>query len=145
CWPVLHPQQQQLLTRIGITTAAASVPQRPGRNPPGLKHATAHAAAHGHLAVATHATCDGFPLGRWLIAQRAKARSGRLSPATQQALTALDPWWNPPWDFAWQRIYQRVRADTTAPQAKEWIQQQHWAQLHPEEQALLTGIGAVAP
>ncbi|WP_404871084.1 helicase associated domain-containing protein (plasmid) [Kitasatospora griseola] len=147
CWPVLHSQQQQLLARIGITAATAPGPQRAGRNPPGLKHAAAHAAAHGHLAVATHATHDGFHLGKWLIAQRAKARSGRLSPATQQALAALDPWWNPPWDFTWQRAYQRVRADTAVPQAKSWIQQQqqHWAQLHPEQRTLLTGIGAGPP
>ncbi|CAL9669984.1 hypothetical protein SUDANB145_07364 (plasmid) [Streptomyces sp. enrichment culture] len=83
-WDSLHPAQQQLLTALG-TTEPAAIPvqsRTTARRYPtgeGLPHARAYATLHGHLAVSIHTHQDGFPLGRWLVQQRRKARSGRLS------------------------------------------------------------------
>lgn len=149
-WDQLHTQQQALLTRIDITPADAR-PRRRTTRPyptgPGIAHARDHAQAVGHLTPTTDTVHDGFPLGRWLGQQRAKARHGRLSPATTQALNAIDPWWNPPWPYTWQTLYHRARTaqagDTGLPtNLQRWAtQQQHrWHHLHPHQQALLTTI-----
>lgn len=152
-WDSLHPAQQQLLAHLG-TTRPAGVTTRARttarRYPPGegLPHACAFATLHGHLAVSTHAHQDGFSLGCWLVQQRRKARSGGLSAHTLQELTVLDPWWNPPWSFTWQRKYHQHRTTSTAgrpipPELQRWARKQTtlWAQLHPHQQGLLTAIG----
>ncbi|MFJ7046841.1 helicase associated domain-containing protein [Streptomyces sp. NPDC101112] len=150
-WDSLHPLQQQLLTQLGAepaTTPPAITPQR--RYPPseGLPHASSYAAEYGHLAVATPTKHANFPLGSWLLQQRRKARSGRLSARTLQELTALDPWWNPPWAFIWQRHYHQCRAalatgEPLTPELHRWMRKQTtlWEQLHPHQQALLSSIG----
>jgi hypothetical protein len=150
-WDSLHPLQQQLLTQLGAARAtlpAAITTAR--RYPPskGLPHARSHAAEHGHLAVSTPTEHAGFPLGSWLLQQRRKARSGRLSARTLQELTALDPWWNPPWPFAWQRHYHQCRTTLATgqplpPELKRWTRKQTglWAELHPHQQGLLSSIG----
>ncbi|NEC38250.1 helicase associated domain-containing protein [Streptomyces rubrogriseus] len=152
-WDSLHPAQQQLLTPLGATGPAAIPVQSrtTARRYPtgeGLPHARAYATLHGHLAVSIHTHQDGFPLGRWLVQQRRKARSGRLSAHRLQELTILDPWWNPPWPFTWQRHYHQHRTLAAAgeplpPALDRWARKQTalWGQLHPHQQGLLTAIG----
>jgi hypothetical protein len=112
----------------------------------GLAHATAYAAHHGHLAAPVDHVHDDFPLGRWLATQR--ARAARLTKERTAALTALDPWWNPPWPITWQRTYQAARrqAATTA-EAGEWLQVQRTraATLHPGQRSLLRDLGVDLP
>ncbi|WP_443073186.1 Helicase associated domain protein [Streptomyces sp. S465] len=119
------------------------------RYPPGegLPHARSYAAEHGHLAVSKHTRRHGFALGRWLIQQRRKARAGLLSARTLQELTLLDPWWNPPWPFAWQRKYHQHRTlhatgQPLPPELQRWARKQTtlYPQLHPHQQALLSTV-----
>ncbi|WP_435809952.1 helicase associated domain-containing protein [Streptomyces mirabilis] len=154
-WDSLHPAQQQLLAHLGITgpTAVPVQARTTARRYPsgeGLPHARAYATLRGHLAVFTHTHQDGFPLGRWLVQQRRKARSGQLSARTLQELTVLDPWWNPPWSFAWQRKYHQHRAlhatgQPHPPELQRWAHRQiaQWDRLHPHQQALLDSMGVV--
>ncbi|MEU4309866.1 helicase associated domain-containing protein [Streptomyces rochei] len=79
-----------------------------------LPHIRSYAAEHRHLFVSLPPVHAGFPLGSWLLQQRRKARSGRLSARTLQELTTLAPSWNPPWPFAWQRTRQQYRAVPSA-------------------------------
>jgi hypothetical protein len=100
-WEHLHPGQQGLLIALSITphTAVGERPAPATRSypaSPGLDHARTYAAQHCHLTPDKHTQHEGFPLGRWLCQQRRKARAGVLSTTTVEALTALDPWWNPP-------------------------------------------------
>ncbi|MGQ4334786.1 helicase associated domain-containing protein [Streptomyces hayashii] len=145
-WEHLHPGQQDLLTALGITphTVVGERPAPATRSypaSPGIDHARAYSAQHGHLTPDKHTRQDGFPLGRWLGQQRRKARAGVLSTTTIEALTALDPWWNPPWPYAWHRAWQQYRPDT--PRATRWItaQRQAWLLLHPAQQQLLAALG----
>lgn len=102
---------------------------------------------NGHLSPSTGAQHDGFPLGRWLIETRRKARQGRLSPSTTQALTAIDAWWNPPWPHTWQRTYHQAKlhhrtGQDYSPTIQRWADRQHtcWTTLRPQQQHLLTAI-----
>ncbi|MFH9405211.1 helicase associated domain-containing protein [Streptomyces sp. NPDC017638] len=150
-WDSLHPLQQQLLTRLGAepaTTPPAISPARRYTLSKGCPHARSYAAEHGHLAVSSPAEHGGFPLGAWLLQQRRKARSGRLSAHTLLELTTLDPWWNPPWPFTWQRHYHQCRTTCAAgqplsPELQRWAHKQTtlWAELHPHQQGLLTAVG----
>ncbi|WP_435228409.1 Helicase associated domain protein [Streptomyces sp. Tue6028] len=115
----------------------------------GLAHAAAYATRHGHLAVPVDETQDGFPLGRWLATQRTRAAA--LTSERAAALTALDPWWNPPWPITWQRAYhaarwqaQKATADATAA---EWLttQRARVGDLHPEQRRLLMDPGLGVP
>ncbi|MFI1386697.1 helicase associated domain-containing protein [Embleya sp. NPDC020886] len=145
----LHPEQRALLARMGITATArtsqpAGTTTRVPPTNPGLAHARAYADRVGDLAVAARARHDDFPLGMWLIRQRARARRARTSPATIAALDTIDPWWNPPWAFPWQRAYHQARTRPHHdPEITPWIRAQHtnWPHLHPEQQHLLTEIG----
>jgi hypothetical protein len=124
----LDPDQQRLLADIGITAEeAAKVQGGSGASQAvneqiaaaglwaldGMTSARSFAAVHGHLAVASEYVHDGFALGRWLVEQRRQDR--RHAQATEgvwlrgRLLAELDPWWNPPWPFPWQRSYQRAR------------------------------------
>ncbi|WP_419669115.1 Helicase associated domain protein [Streptomyces sp. 2-1] len=110
----------------------------------GLAHATAYAARHGHLAVPVDEVNDGYPLGRWLATQR--TRVGRLAAERTAALTALDPWWNPPWPFTWQRAYHDARRNLEGAgtaKAEEWLDAQRTRgdDLHPSQLGLLTQLG----
>ncbi|WP_327348938.1 helicase associated domain-containing protein [Streptomyces europaeiscabiei] len=164
-YPALHPEQQRLLTEIGIdaTEAAAGRPRRRSyaeRFQAGLAHAHVFAAIHGNLAAVAHTTLhDGYPLGQWLSNQRRHRRANRqpLAAVRAQALAAIDPWWNPPWNLTWQRSYYRARdaADGLLLQAENgfddlgdcgaadwlWRQCATYDQLHPEQRQLLTDIG----
>ncbi|GHF35858.1 Helicase associated domain protein [Streptomyces griseosporeus] len=153
-WSRLRPQQQHLLTELGITPGAEDPANQPRRTSrvyppsPGLTHARAYAQAHGHLSPSAGTHHNGFPLGRWLVQKRRAARQGRLAPTTSQALAHLDPWWNPPWPHIWQRTYQQTKqAHSTgqpgSPTLQRWTEQQrtYWTTLHPTQQHLLTTIG----
>ncbi|WP_260860415.1 helicase associated domain-containing protein [Streptomyces cupreus] len=115
---------------------------------PGLGHARAYAATHGHLACSKDTRHDDFALGDWLTQKRRAARQGRLSPTTTHALEAIDPWWCPPWPHTWQRTYQQAKlhhhtGQDHLPALQRWTEQQrtHWNTLHPSQQELLSAIG----
>jgi hypothetical protein len=142
----LHPDQQHLLTLIGITPEVAHARTRrahPWRT--AVEHAQTWAKTHGHLAVPHDSAQDGFPLGRWLNKQRYRTRKTGPTPAAH-ALTAIDPWWNPPWGMAWQLAYQHARTQPHTPTTRRWIHKQRriWPLLHPHQQHLLTTTGLVA-
>ncbi|MDQ1013564.1 Helicase associated domain protein [Streptomyces afghaniensis] len=164
-YPTLHPEQQRLLTQIGINAAAAAT-ARPRRRSyaerfqTGLAHACAFAAVHGSLAAVTHTGVhDGYRLGQWLANQRNHGRSNRQPmPADRaQAFKDIDPWWNPPWHLTWQRRYYRSRdaaagrllqaengfSDLDDFGAADWLWRQcaKYDELHPEQRQLLTDIG----
>ncbi|WP_211280261.1 helicase associated domain-containing protein, partial [Streptomyces lushanensis] len=159
----LHPGQQELLTGLGITPqdAHAARPQQETRTrrrtgaswsrpttvsssiDGGLPYARSYAHTHGGLGTAHYTTeHDGFPLGWWLYEQRKRAvahlrRTGLPWPHDTQ-LTALDPWWNPPWRVSWNHSYHQAHAHHTAGHAfpgttTKWIrtQQRAWNQLQP--------------
>ncbi|MFK4196885.1 helicase associated domain-containing protein, partial [Streptomyces sp. NPDC033754] len=135
-----HPGQQQLLTLIGITPDVARARTRrahPWRT--AVEHAKAFAEAHGHLAVPRETLHGGFSLGRWLNKQRYRVRQKGTTPAAH-ALTAIDPWWNPPWGMTWQRAYHNARTNPDTPAARRWLTKQRraWPLLHPHQQQLLT-------
>ncbi|MET9662349.1 helicase associated domain-containing protein [Streptomyces sp. NPDC006510] len=160
----LHPEQRQRLARIGIhpENARTARPRRVtqqdtfNRN---LAHARAYAAQHGHLAAPANALHNGHRLGPWLSQQRQRAASNRLPADRAQALHALDPYWNPPWDIRWQRDYRSVETATAGlpidtrtgfkdlprPAAK-WLFTQCVAYnaLHTEQHTLLARLGITA-
>ncbi|MFD8261610.1 Helicase associated domain protein [Streptomyces griseoluteus] len=147
----LHPDQQRLLDGIGLTRQAARTRPINPYAETALAHAGSYAATHHTLAVAHSTVHDGFPLGRWLNSQRQQARRETTPSARHQALTAIDPWWNPPWDLAWQRAYTRTRTTQDRPggppaDIRAWTTAQHaaWDRLRPEQHKLLTELG-VAP
>ncbi|EST27673.1 hypothetical protein N566_23225, partial [Streptomycetaceae bacterium MP113-05] len=159
----LHPEQQRLLTQIGIDAAAAAAARPRRRNlkaaaEEALAHARAYAAEHGHLAQVSVTTVHhGYPLGRWLAGQRSRQQRKVLSPERQQALHVIDPWWCPPWNLRWQRNYCRARdaaagrllqaengfRDLDDSAAADWLWRQcgTYDELHPGQQRLLAGIG----
>ncbi|MFF4181230.1 Helicase associated domain protein [Streptomyces sp. NPDC001750] len=166
----LHPAQQRLLTDIGLTHEAAQA-ARPRR-----KHMATHfqrvlacagafADAHGTLVNATTDTIqDGLKLGQWLSNQRSKDRAYQHrhgSPSARAlALSAIDPWWNPPWTLEWQRSWHQAHThvqdghflDTTAgfpgtsSALATWLTTQcaQYDTLQPEQQDLLAQIGLTA-
>ncbi|MFK4152898.1 Helicase associated domain protein [Streptomyces fungicidicus] len=141
----LHPGQQHLLTLIGMTPEVAHARTRrayPWRT--AVEHAHAFAAAHGHLAVLRDTIQDGFLLGQWLNKQRYRTRTKGPTPAAH-ALTAIDPWWNPPWGMTWQRAYHHARTHPRHPAARRWINKQRrsWLLLQPDQQHLLTTAGLI--
>jgi hypothetical protein len=160
----LHPRQQMLLTGLGLTAAGARA-ARPRRITQaaafttGLLHARAWADRHGHLTVPGDARHDGYPLGKWLSAQRKRAARGQLPDKRAQALAALDPWWNPPWPMRWQHALHTARTHTTGraltstagldalPAATaKWLftQASAYDSLHPGQHQLLAGTGFTA-
>jgi hypothetical protein len=142
----LHPDQQQLLALIGVTPEVAHARTRrayPWRT--AVEHAKAFAETHGHLAVSHDTLHEGFSLGRWLIKQRYRANKTSPSFPAARALTAIDPWWNPPWGMVWQRAYHHARTHPRHPAARRWTQKQRrdWPLLHPHQQHLLTTAGLI--
>ncbi|MFF5257067.1 Helicase associated domain protein [Streptomyces leeuwenhoekii] len=145
----LQPGQQRLLNAIGITAQTAGHWQpspRPRPHTEALRHARTWAADHGHLCPPIKTVRDGFPLGKWLDSQRQLAKK-RTSPSpTQQVLTAIDPWWNPPWPILWQRAYHHAHTHPRHPAARQWLhnQQRGWLLLHPDQQHLLNSTGLIS-
>lgn len=141
----LHPDQQHLLTLIGITPAVAHARIRrahPWRT--AVEHAQSYASIHGHLAVPRDTRQDGFPLGSWLSQLRYRTKTNGPTPAVPH-LTAIDPWWNPPWGMVWQRAYHHARTRPDAPASRRWLRTQHtaWPRLHPAQHTLLVTTGLV--
>ncbi|MCQ9178685.1 Helicase associated domain protein [Streptomyces sp. IBSBF 2953] len=140
----LDPARGQALERLGIIWDP-----RQQAFERGLAHATAYAARHGHLAAPVDETHDGFPLGRWLSTQRTRAHA--LTPPRTAALTALDPWWNPPWPITWQRAYHAARLGLGQTEhvarAEEWLDTQYTqaGRLHPGQHQLLKELGRDLP
>ncbi|MFD7232113.1 helicase associated domain-containing protein [Streptomyces sp. NPDC059881] len=162
----LHPQQQRLLTDIGITPERAreAKPRRKNLKAvrhTALDHARTYAARHGHLCAPTSACQDSFPVGKWLHSQRVRARRGQLDPALKQTLSDIDPWWNPPWPTDWQREHHIAHAAVTAgafldpetgfrnvdDRTGQWLYAQCVAYdaLQPGQQELLALIGITEP
>ncbi|MET9647651.1 Helicase associated domain protein [Streptomyces syringium] len=146
-WTHLLPQQQQLLSDLGIAPVGRRRTSRVYPSSPGLAHARAYAALNGHLACSKDTHHDDFALGDWLTQKRRAARQGRLSPTTAHALDTLDPWWCPPWPHTWQRTYHQAREQHDAgqdhsPTIQRWTEQQRtrWNTLHPQQQHLLTTL-----
>ncbi|WP_405592344.1 helicase associated domain-containing protein [Streptomyces sp. NBC_01190] len=145
--PPLNPQPLSL--SAPDTQAAAEGFAR------GLRHARTYAAEHGHLCIPYRHEKDGFLLGLWLSNQR--AAGPQLSPERSQALSDLDPWWNPPWSTLWQRIYLRAQRlldsgtdispeqgfPGTSENLGTWLYQQCqiYDSLHPQQRRLLAQIG----
>jgi superfamily II DNA or RNA helicase len=126
-----------------------------------LEHVRAWAAEHDHLSVPVTTEIGGHPIGKWLATQRRKATVGKLSRAQQEALSSIDPCWNPPWPLEWQRKYIRAKAlggfgivwrsSSQAPDdgsredraMADWIfrQRRQFFDLRDGQQQLLLGIG----
>ncbi|MFD9394893.1 Helicase associated domain protein [Streptomyces sp. NPDC060000] len=161
----LHVGQQRLLADLGIWPAHARSARPRRRNlaqafAADLEHARAYAAVHGHLATSKSTQQDGFPLGQWLMSQRSRARIAEKETDRSRALSAIDPWWNPPWPMAWQRAYHEVRKQCGSAQplvpgdgfagvgasAASWLYAQCalFEELHPHQQGLLRQIGITA-
>ncbi|MFJ8955271.1 Helicase associated domain protein [Streptomyces sp. NPDC102381] len=132
----LDPARTRALDRLGIIWNP-----RQQAFDRGLAHAAAYAAAHGHLSAPVNTVHDGFPLGRWLADQRGRTPG----PERAAALTALDPWWNPPWPITWQRAY-HAAADTAAGPSP-WLAAQcaRVDRLHPDQHRLLKDLGLDLP
>ncbi|MFI0162111.1 Helicase associated domain protein [Streptomyces albidoflavus] len=135
----LDPARTQALERLGIIWDP-----RQQAFDRGLAHAAAYAARYGHLAAPVDEVHDDYPLGRWLATQR--TRASRLTAERAAALTALDPWWNPPWPIAWQRAYHAARRgldEAGTADAGEWLKTQcaHVEHLHPGQVTLLAQLG----
>jgi hypothetical protein len=153
----LHPDQQHLLAAIGITLEAARARVGPRdshrltttpRFDTDVAHARSYTARHGHLAAQTGEQHEGFPIGRWLAEHRQRARKKSGTSPQSRVLTGLDPWWNPPWNFTWQRQYHQHRTLHAAGQPvpeglRRWAHRQiaQWDRLQPHQQALLDGMG----
>ncbi|MFD7978745.1 Helicase associated domain protein [Streptomyces sp. NPDC059071] len=122
-----------------------------------LDHARAWAAQHGHLAPPHDAMHGGHRVGRWIAECRRKAKAGTLTPTQGQALTDIDPWWNPPFTVTWRRFYAYAKAHVDrhgnghVPNAYktpdgvplgQWISRQrnHFHTLHPTQAQLLLAI-----
>ncbi|MFI5635378.1 Helicase associated domain protein [Streptomyces sp. NPDC051664] len=139
----LHLGQQSLLADVGVTGESAHARPVTPYAETALAHARAYTAAHGSLATPYCAVHDGFPLGPWLARQRLLAQSTNTPYAAHQALTTLDPWWNPPWPMRWQRAWHHARTTPISAGASSWaaVQRAAWHRLHPQQRALLTDIG----
>ncbi|MFP8962589.1 Helicase associated domain protein [Streptomyces nanhaiensis] len=158
----LHPQQQKLLSHIGITAEAAWHARPRRRNmaearDQTMAHARAYWKRHGHLCAKAGDTQDGFPVGTALSNLRVRARRGSLDPAIVRELTAMDPWWAPPWSSGWQRACYRVRdlvrSGTVLDPASgftavddetgQWLYTQcvTWADLAEQQRQQLTRLG----
>ncbi|MGK5111666.1 zinc-ribbon domain-containing protein [Geodermatophilus sp. CPCC 205506] len=98
---VLPPAARNLLdAALDRAAAAPAQPWQwqapPGRFHTGLDLLAAFAAREGHACPTSEYEEDGFPLGRWLMAQRRLCRAGKL-PQAQADLLAGVPGWI--WDY----------------------------------------------
>ncbi|MFD8576690.1 Helicase associated domain protein [Streptomyces virginiae] len=148
----LSPEHRAALDDLGMLWSP------PGENSPRmLDHARAWAAQHGHLAPPHDATHGGHRVGRWIAECRHKAKAGTLAPGYEQALTDIDPWWNPPFTVTWRRFYAHAKAHVEqhgtghVPNAYktedgiplgQWINRQRnrFTTLHPAQAQLLLAI-----
>ncbi|MEV4905736.1 Helicase associated domain protein [Streptomyces albidoflavus] len=150
----LEPERALALNSLNI-----SWPHPPDSFEHRLGHAATFATLHGTLAVAEIPGAHGSPMIRWLNRQRALADSGRMHPEHQDALSAVDPWWNPPWGITWQHEFTLIRRqldghlDDAEPghrphhTAYVWLDRQITDQhtLRPQQVALLAELTARHP
>lgn len=151
----LHPDQRTALDTLGMAWTTASEDDFTRM----LGHARRWADLHGHLAAPQDAAHGGHHVGRWLSECRRKAKADKLTPAQQQSLSAVDPWWNPPPGFTlmWRRFYAYAKAHVAAhgtghvPNAYktsdgtplgQWLNRQlnHFHQLHPAQAQLMLDL-----
>ncbi|MCX4993757.1 Helicase associated domain protein [Streptomyces sp. NBC_00568] len=159
----LHPGQQGLLAELGLTAREVerfrTWPAR--RRHPGeaLAAAQTYAARFGHLAVTGATVIDGIALDAWLSSARRRQRTTGRPTRLGTRLSALDPWWNPPWALSWQRMWWAVHHHLNglpdgsqwwpdAPGregAVAWLREQHArASLLPGQQQLVADLTPVA-
>ncbi|MFF2367816.1 Helicase associated domain protein [Streptomyces sp. NPDC058122] len=122
-----------------------------------LEKAISFAARNGTLAVTHAPNPQERPLLRWLARQRQLVADESLHSDRIDALNAVDPWWNPPWDIAWQHDYTHLtlasHTDPTAPlpasgqAAGTWLDHQlsQTRTLHPQQMRLLAQLVAQKP
>jgi hypothetical protein len=124
-----------------------------------LEAARAYYAEHWTLCAPRTASALDRPVGQWLSNLR---RPGALDghPEWEQALRAVDPYWNPAWPPAWQRHYAALRglvreeSDPTivtpgvtvhGMDIGRWLARQRrpevWAELAGGQRTLLEDIG----
>ncbi|MEF3113883.1 helicase associated domain-containing protein [Streptomyces chrestomyceticus] len=146
---------------LALTTLNISWPHPPGSFEDRLMAAVTFADTHGSLALTTVPDTSDGPMIRWLDRQRALDDSGRMHPARRDALTAVDPWWNPPWGLEWQHDYTHVGLQlathtknpdhTPTPASGEtpssWLDRQitQMPDLHPQQVRLLSSLVAQHP
>jgi superfamily II DNA or RNA helicase len=76
----------------------------------GYGHARAYHQEHGNLDVShAYVTADGYPLGTWLSAQRARRNDGTLTAERIRLLNALGMIWDL-LEAAWMSAYRELRA-----------------------------------
>jgi superfamily II DNA or RNA helicase len=153
---LLDPIRAEELDALGMVW---SVPDAAWQT--GLARARQWARVHGHLAAPVLAVQDGYPVGRWLAAQRTAAkqppREGGLSAARSSALERIDPYWNPTWSLVWQRAFHALaaaraagldgqRAQSDGDATSDWAREQcsRWGQLTAGQQQLLSDAGLAA-
>ncbi|MER6401390.1 Helicase associated domain protein [Kitasatospora sp. NPDC001603] len=119
-----------------------------------LEAAQAYAAQHGHLLPEPGETYRGRPLGQWLAEQRRQGDADTLPGPYRRALKDIDPWWNPAWPEAWQRMCSRARTRSTgltlspgplprrANALTRWLDQQFdtFPELAKEQQVQLAAL-----
>ncbi|MFJ9154125.1 Helicase associated domain protein [Streptomyces sp. NPDC102270] len=142
---------------LALTSLNISWPHPEGSFEAHLEEAIAFAARHGTLAVTRAPTPRERPLLRWLARQRRLVADESLHSDRIDALTAVDPWWNPPWGVAWQHDYTHLtltpHIDPTAPtpasdhEAGTWLEHQltRLPDLHPQQMRLLAQLAAQHP
>ncbi|MFF2601318.1 Helicase associated domain protein [Streptomyces californicus] len=146
---------------LALTSLNISWPHPQGSFEHRLEQSIAFADAHATLALTTAPSDSDGPLFRWLTRQRALADSGRMHSARQEALTAVDPWWNPPWGLEWQHDYihvclqsaTRAKTPTAEPtpvsgeDTHTWLDRQITNQdnLHLQQIRLLRDLAARHP
>ncbi|MFE4663809.1 helicase associated domain-containing protein [Streptomyces sp. NPDC056716] len=130
-----------------------------------LACARSYADTHGTLVNATTDTVeDGLKLGQWLSNQRSKDRAHQIRHGTPSppapALSAIDPWWSPPWTLEWQRSWHQARTHVqdghvldpaagfpgTSSALATWLTTQcaQYDTLLPDQHGLLARIGITA-
>ncbi|MFF9403658.1 Helicase associated domain protein [Streptomyces sp. NPDC014744] len=144
---------------LALTTLNISWPHPPGSFEDRLAHAVTLADTHGTLALTTAPTPSDGPLIRWLHRQRALDDSGRMHSARRDALTAVDPWWNPLWGPEWQHDYTHVSLQlathtqhpaptpVTGETPYAWLDRQlsRLPDLSPQQTRLLQALAARHP
>ncbi|WP_405417655.1 Helicase associated domain protein [Streptomyces microflavus] len=148
----LDPQRALALTSLNI-----SWPHPENSFEAHLEQAITFAAHHGTLAVTHAPTPRERPLLHWLARQRESAADNNLHSDRINALNAVDPWWNPPWDVAWQHDYTRftlpphsappTRTPPSGHDAGTWLDHQltQLHTLHPQQKRLLAQLAAQKP
>lgn len=108
----------------------------------------------GLVVTSGYQAADGHPVGRDLANLRVRAAAGKANPDLVVELNRIDPWWNPPWDYAWQRYYQQAAHRHLLGQSltqpgdgrayRQWLRNPG-TDLEIDQRELLARIGLAAP